>query len=103
MGTMSCTSLHTSDELRWVLRLDPVPRLNIDEAEPREELADQRQHLVGHVGALRPSYEQRRLPVPDLLGVLEREVAHVVERLGQDREGDAEGSRFGPGGEVEVA
>lgn len=60
--------------------------LNVHHLEPREESADERNGLVGHVLALGAADKQGGLLEPGLLGVLEGEVAHVVELLGNDAE-----------------
>ena len=98
----SATSQHTSPERLGVLRYQPVPRLDVDQPEAREELPDDGDDLVGHVRAPRAPDEQRRLHEADRAGVLVGEVAHVVERLGERRERHAELPRVGAFGLVEV-
>ena len=58
--------------------------INIDQTEAREELAKSGNHFVWHVFAFATSDEERRLVIAILVGVLERKVAKVVERLAQD-------------------
>ena len=68
-----------------------------------EELADQWDHLVGNILALRPADEERGLQEAHLRRVLEGEVAEVVEGLGQDVQRHAELLRLAVGGAVQVA
>lgn len=56
-----------------------MPGLDVDEAEFGEELANERQHVVGDVLALRAADEEGRFLEADGGGVLEWEVAHVGE------------------------
>jgi hypothetical protein len=74
----------TLSKLVRLLRHQPVPGLDVDELEAREEAAYGGQHLVRDVLALRAANEERRLLEPRLVRVTEGEVAQVVERLGQD-------------------
>ncbi len=77
--------------------------VDVDQLEEGEELADQRDHLVGDVLALRPADKQRGLRKADLVRVLEGEVAQVVEGLGQDVQRHAELLGLAVGGAVQVA
>lgn len=77
--------------------------VDVDEREAREELADQGYDLVGDVLAPGAAHEQRGLLEPPLRGVLEGEVAEVVEGLAEHAERDAELLRRAAGRPVQVA
>ena len=77
--------------------------LDIDELEAGKELADEGDDLVGHICAPGAADEEGRLLEARLVGVLEGEVAEVAERLGQDRQRDAELLRLAALGTMEVA
>lgn len=79
----------------WILGNDPVARVDIDQLKLGEELANQGDHLVRYVLALRAADKQRGLEEAACAGVLEGEVAHVVERLGKDVERHSELLRLG--------
>lgn len=84
-----------------------MPGLDVDQLEERKELADDGNHLIRDISALSAADEERRLAEAHGGRVLEGEVAHVVEGLAEDVEGDAEFLRAGLGGggfwAVEVA
>jgi len=73
-----------------ILRNKPMPSLDIDELEQGEELPDDGYHLVGDILAQRAADEEGRFAEAFLRWVLEGEVAHVVQRLGQDGQRHAE-------------
>lgn len=58
--------------------------VNIDQTEARKELTNSRNHFVRHVFALATSDEECGFVIANLLRVLEREVAKVVESLAED-------------------
>jgi hypothetical protein len=67
-----------------------VTGLDIHHAEAREELADEGYHVVGHVLALSTADEEGRLLEAYLAGILEGEVAEVIECSTKDVQRDAE-------------
>ena len=98
-------TLHTLPESLGLLRNKPVARIHVDQLKQREELADQRDQLVRHVLALGAPHKKRGLQEPNLAGVLEGEIAQVVERLCERGQGDAELLRalWRPTGPVQVS
>lgn len=69
----------TATEGFGLFRYQPMTSINVDEAEAREELADQRERLVRDVFASGPAYEQGRLPESNFLRVLEGEVSQISQ------------------------
>lgn len=64
--------------------------IDVDQSKAREKLANDGQHVVGHVFALRASNKERGLCVACLLWVLVGKVSEVVERPTENVQGDAE-------------
>ena len=72
-----------------------MSRVDIDQLKARKELPNDGNHLVRNISALRAADEERRLRKSHGSRVFEGEIAHVVEGLAEDVQGDAEFLRVG--------
>lgn len=68
----------TVPECGGVFRYQPMTRINVSNFKPGEEPSDDWQGFVRNVMTLRPPYKQGGFLEPDVIGVLEWKVCHVV-------------------------
>lgn len=62
--------------------------INIDQLEHWKETSNQRQHIICHVVTLCTSDNECLAVVANLIGVVEREIAHFVETQTEDLDRD---------------
>jgi hypothetical protein len=85
---------HTLSKSLWVLRNQPMARLDIGHPIVGEELLDRRDKVVADVAAPRAANKERRAVEADGAGVAIGEVGHGVERLPQHGQRHAELERL---------
>jgi hypothetical protein len=80
----------TFDKLFGLLTNDPMSGLHIHQLKPRKKPPNNRQCLVTHVLTPGAPYKQCLSFEPRLIGILEREIRHIIQRIRQDFDWNAE-------------
>jgi hypothetical protein len=93
---------HTINKLLGFLANNPMSRINIHQLKPREKPPNNRQYLITHIVTLRAPNKQRLLPKPRFIRILKRKIRHVVQRIRQNLDRDAELERLSRRGSDEV-
>lgn len=82
--------LHNPRKLRRILTNNPMPTNHIPKLKPRKEIPNNRQRLIRNILALRAANKQRRLEKAVCLWIFVREIRHMIQRLCEDGQGNAE-------------